>query len=847
MTTPPVDEAEQAAPAETGAGSAALGRYHPGLDGLRAVAMMVMLAYHSELPFARGAFLGLSQFFTLSGFLITSMLLRGHDRGGIDLKQFWQRRFQRLMPAALLCLAGIVVFGATVANREQAEELPGQVFAAATYWANWYFVITDKSYVNLFAAPSPVQHYWSLAVEEQFYLFMPVVMVLLLRRTRSARVLATVFAGGAVLSTGWMIFLYDAGAGLDRIYYGTDTRMAEMLVGALLAVVVTEIGERFTERARRTLGFVGVFAFALSAWGSATIPLADGPMWRGGMLAYSFVSCAVILGITSERGPLGAVLSWGPLPSVGRITYGLYLYHWPIFLWLTAERTGLDPWPLFAIRMGLTFGVAALSYNLIESPIRKGALDGIDGRIRVLAAPVMVVALVAGAFVATDRDAADPLATIRSDDRSLTPPLEPGDGVLDLLVIADDSDPDVVARLDELGEEDDTLSVVVADPFSCSELVEVEEGRTCANWVDTWPDLVEEHDPDLVLLYVEDWPLADLSRLAGPDADPTSVATEALDSGFDLLASQGAPILWAAPGANFAENLARAGQPLAVAMGSLEQDRTGVHHVLGSRLPIRGSLPDEEYVERAAAALIADASLYQRIERGDLTRVMILGDSQARSLGYGLERWAATSERALVWNAATEGCGLADEGIVEGSEGAQPVSERCRGAVRSWARQVEEFRPDVIVALTSVWDLLDRELPGWGGLRVPGDAEFDAYLVDEFTDAFDTWTAHGARVVWLSAPCSRFRPIPGQATQLPPGFDDERAAHLNDEILPALMAQRPDIERFELDDVLCPDGQFQDEIDGVSPVRVDGIHFSVDGSIWFAEEYGEELLRMGEG
>ncbi len=826
--------------------SAALGRYHPGLDGLRAVAMMVMLAYHSELPFARGAFLGLSQFFTLSGFLITSMLLRSHDRGGINLREFWRRRFERLMPAALLCLAGIVVFGATVANREQAQELPGQVFAAATYWANWFFVITDKSYVNLFAAPSPVQHYWSLAVEEQFYLFMPVAMLLLLRRTRSARVLGAVFAGGAILSTAWMVHLYDSGAGLDRIYYGTDTRMAEMLVGALLAVVVTEIGERFTERARRNLGALGLVAFAVSAWGSATIPLADGPIWRGGMLAYSFISCAVILGITSERGPLGAALSWGPLPSIGRITYGLYLYHWPIFLWLTAERTGLDPWPLFAVRLGLTFGVAALSYNLVELPIRRGALNGLHLRIRVLAAPLAVAVLVSGTVVATNRSVADPLATIRSDDTSLTPPIDPGDGVLDLLVIADDTDLEVVTHLEELGTQDDELSVAVAPPFTCTELVEVGERRTCANWVESWPTLVDEHDPDLTLLYANDWPAADLARLGGSDEDRVAVAAEALGAGFDLLTSRGAPILWAAPGGTFVENLARSGQPFAVAMGQLEQARVDLHHVLGGRLPVRSESVEDDYVERAAATLIADASLYQRTDRGHLPRVMILGDSQARSLGYGLERWAATTGRALVWNAATEGCGLADEGVVVGSVGARPIAERCRSATGSWEDQVDAFRPDVVIALTSVWDLQDRQLPTWDEARAPGDPAFDGYLLDEFTDAVDTWTAHGAHVVWMTAPCSRFQAVPGQAADLPPGFDDERAARLNEEILPLLVDRRPDIAVFELDDVLCPDGEYLKGIDGVSPIRVDGIHFSVDGSIWFAEKYGESLLKLGE-
>ncbi|MEO6629784.1 MAG: acyltransferase, partial [Aquihabitans sp.] len=336
----------------------AIGGYQPGLDGMRGAAMALVVAYHAQLGRVKGGFLGVSVFFTLSGFLITGLLLRSHDRGGIQLKTFWTNRFRRLMPAALVGLVLVVVFGATVATKQQADSLPGQAAAAAGYMANWFFIMTDQSYVNLFAAPSPVQHYWSLAVEEQFYLLMPLGFLLLLKRTRSWVVLASVFGGSALLSTLWMVRLYGDGSGLDRVYYGTDTRMAEVLTGSLLAVILTRTGRDIPAGARRAIGVIGLVAAVAALLLAMTVPYAPGPIWRGGMLGFSLLSCAIILAIVTRSGPVNLILSWGPFAVLGRLSYGVYLYHWPIFLWLTEARTGLSVWPLLALRVGVT-GVTA--------------------------------------------------------------------------------------------------------------------------------------------------------------------------------------------------------------------------------------------------------------------------------------------------------------------------------------------------------------------------------------------------------------------------------------------------------------------------------------------------------
>jgi peptidoglycan/LPS O-acetylase OafA/YrhL len=232
------------------------------------MAVAVVLAYHGQMPWVRGAFLGISQFFTLSGFLITSILLRTvREHGKIDLRRFWARRYRRLMPAAYITLAGTVVFGATVATEQQLDNLAGGIAAAAGQVANWYFVFTDQSYVALFSAPSPVQHFWSLAIEEQFYLLLPLLLVLMHRYSRSTRTATAVLAGGVVASTALMIVLFRAGASLDRLYYGTDTRAAELLVGALLATVLHARPFAPGPRARRLVIALSIVAFATVLWG----------------------------------------------------------------------------------------------------------------------------------------------------------------------------------------------------------------------------------------------------------------------------------------------------------------------------------------------------------------------------------------------------------------------------------------------------------------------------------------------------------------------------------------------------------------------------------------------------
>jgi peptidoglycan/LPS O-acetylase OafA/YrhL len=344
----------------------------PGIEGLRGLALLAVLLYHNGFSWAQGGFLGVSTFFTLSGFLITLLLIWEFSTSGrIGLRSFWSRRYRRLMPASLLCLAGVVVFGATVATPGQVASLRGDVIASLAYVANWRFIVTGQSYANLFQAPSPVLHFWSLAIEEQFYLVFPVVLVVAFKLSHgSRRVVFAVLSVASLLSLASMLFLFSHGHDVTRVYYGTGTRALELLLGALLAMVLAHPSGfvlRVPHWAWEVAGLVGAVVVGC-LW--VTTRQTDSWLYQGGLAGYAVMSCLLIVAAI-RRGPLRAALSIPVLRWLGGISYGAYLFHWPIFLWLTPARTGLGLWPLFGLRLAVTLGAAVASARLLETPVRQ--------------------------------------------------------------------------------------------------------------------------------------------------------------------------------------------------------------------------------------------------------------------------------------------------------------------------------------------------------------------------------------------------------------------------------------------------------------------------------------------
>src|SRR5215203_2049400 len=357
-------------------------RYMPGLDGLRAIAVLAVIAFHLNPAWAPGGLLGVGVFFTLSGYLITDLLLGQRSAtGSLELGQFWIRRARRLLPAVFLMIA-VVVAWVTLLDPSRLVALRGDVIAATFYVSNWWNIIREASYFARFGPPPPLEHLWSLAVEEQFYLIWPWFLWIVLRFTRKRPTLAgltltSITLVGAAVSAIAMWVIYQPGVDPTRVYEGTDTRAFGLLIGAALAMVWPSRRLRadlITVRGRIVLdgaGLVGLVVIGLLIWRTSQYsPF----LYHGGIVVLSVATAATVAAMVHPASLLGVAVGWTPLRWLGVRSYGIYLWHWPIIV-LTAP--GLDQKPslsLQAAQVAATIVVAALSWRFFEEPIRRGAI-----------------------------------------------------------------------------------------------------------------------------------------------------------------------------------------------------------------------------------------------------------------------------------------------------------------------------------------------------------------------------------------------------------------------------------------------------------------------------------------
>ena len=360
--------------------------YLPGLDGIRAVAVLAVLAYHLNFGWASGGLLGVQVFFVLSGYLITDLLVAEYRRhSGIRLGQFWLRRARRLLPALFVML--FVVLGwATLFDRAQLGALRSDLPSSIFYFSNWWFIFHHVPYFAKFGPPSPLGNLWSLSIEEQFYLVWPLLLLVGMRWIRSRRVLGLLTLALAALSAIEMGLLFSSlppGGDPTRVYDGTDTRAFALLIGAALAFGLprNRAFGPITPGARRLLnavGALGLLGIFLMFWQTNEYqPF----LYEGGMVLLAVLT-AMVIGVTVHPGSqLRWILGWDPLRWVGERSYAIYLWHYPVIVLTTP--LGAPPNLVRALlQSAATIGLAALSWRFVEDPVRHGALERVWHRLR---------------------------------------------------------------------------------------------------------------------------------------------------------------------------------------------------------------------------------------------------------------------------------------------------------------------------------------------------------------------------------------------------------------------------------------------------------------------------------
>ncbi len=546
----------------------------PALDGLRGAAVAAVVAFH--LGYLDGGYLGVDLFFTLSGFLITRLLIAEHQgTGRIALGSFLSRRARRLMPALLVMLAAVAVVTNFWGSTSDYAKVRGDSLATLAYVANWRSVLADNNYWALFSRPSPLQHTWSLAIEEQFYLLWPLVVLGVLagvvhwrskrnagtdpaeHRSSALTWLLGITLGIAALSAAAAALAPEGTSGVNRIYFGTDTRIASILFGAALAIVVARFGEVRPGRPRQALEVGALVAVGGLAVAWLQLSGTSGFLYDGGLALCGLAAALIIASLShSEPGVLAKGLSFRPLCYLGLISYGVYLWHWPVITTVTAGRVGFGGWELTVLRLALSLGLALLSYYLIEQPIRHGALTGWPARI---SAPVGFAAVAVLAVWATAGGVV-PLSDQPTGREALRVADDPVPAVKKastrLLLVGDSGAYAIGEAMGQAGSENDVEVVGRGTPacgvargdglgrYPTGEIVKDPPG--CRDWPTRWAKNLTEVQPDAVLLMMV--APGGVERKVGgrwvTDCNPTYDRwyQEELQTAFEVLGKKGARV-----------------------------------------------------------------------------------------------------------------------------------------------------------------------------------------------------------------------------------------------------------------------------------------------------------------
>ena len=853
----------------------------PALDGLRGVAVLIVVAYHAHFPWAAGGWMWMDMFFVLSGFLITTISIGEIGRSGtLRYGQFLLRRLRRLFPLLAVVVAAVVVWAWWGAPANELGAIRRDGLGSLFYVSNWVQIRAGVGYFAQFANPSPLTHTWSLAVEEQYYLIWPLLMIAAVaagqrftgsaaadrrshRAWRSAMRRIGLIAGlGAGLSALTAAALSLSGASSDRIYFGTDTRAQALLIGSGLAVVRWgrwrhADGPAPTDRPSLTVDLFGAgcaVALGLAAFADVETSI----IYRGGFTVVALAAAGLVSVAILPGSRVGAVFAVGPLRYVGRISYGIYLWHWPIFAVVNERRTGWSWGAVTVVRLVATLALSALTYVVVEEPFRR--------RIRwspwwaAVVAVVLAVALVAVTTGATASDA----ERFRADQtRNAAPPTTtPVPPVSRVLVVGDSFGSRVAAgwagtadaRVTDATFADcgpyRSVADLQADPSLAA------DRGVCGDWRTAWPAAIDAAHPDIVVIAVRSWlALSQDDAIRTVDfhydiAKPQNLMTDELNQVVDLVTSKGATVLLTtSPRTAFTPSEAGAVDLYDRVVPKLVTFRPGdvAELALGASCPPgctaaafglepspRGSVP-------SAAALGGFRTTVATTSRGrhvalvtdhraadQRPRVLLVGDSVGWSLGtywYGEATSPPADAPLRVWNRATYECEL-DSGPRIQTDGYVALSTKCATWEADWASYLDRFDPDLAVTMIGSWEVFDRRIDG-RRLRF-GTPEWDANMSVIIDRMITVLSSRGARVVLLTQPPARSPAITGTPKEWV-DLAEERFGHVND-LIRQVAARHPDVATvIDLASFVCPTSPCPETLQGVVP-RHDGIHYDPVGA-----------------
>ncbi|MFM9037909.1 MAG: acyltransferase family protein [Actinomycetota bacterium] len=762
--------------------------YVPGIDGLRALAVIAIFVFHLGVGLFPGAVFSVTLFFTLSGYLVTSLVLVEFATSGrLDLRRFWVRRFRRLMPAALFSIAAVGVCG--LLGVFEGSRLRGDLLWATGYASNWRSAAAPTGYSDLFTSEtSPLLHFWSLAIEEQFYILFPLLAWLLLR---NRRLMITVFSVITVASVVAAVLTSSR----NLAYYGTHARVAELTVGVLFAFLFP-VRKVWSTRASRRWSTAGSLALVVFIALLLTVHSTDDAVYKGALAAFAVIATLMIAAVSVD-GPMKRVFSWRPVVELGRISYPAYLVHWPVIVALDEDRLGFDGVPLQLVRVAVTLVLAVGIARLVEDPVRtrrvlRSRSRSIATMVSALTATVLIAILVPSTapMALAGLEAPEAVVDFESTQGSgSTPPTTPPPEVLVMgsqqrtyqqlsragldVSLDDASRPGCVPRAESQGE--------------CPSLDEL-----LSPFIDTPPAVIVIGVGAIERVVVRDSAAVLQSQSTEPPSSTVDPAVYEIDAAAALVEEMFS---------EFDDT-----PVIVVDYGPDDRLREALYDLdlrLDSMILIEGVA--ETNFESAFAQFLATVSDAR-------SRVMVIGDSTSFGLAQALHD-TASDRLDVVW-AGGRNCPLVEVERIQWWSDVDFAMDYCPTFDDTWKTMIIDFRPDLVVFIASVPEQSGQRYPNDPDWHFIGDEEYSTRHERVFSHLMDLVDEVGATFVMFDAPYIRTGALSGAAFA-----SDDRVDAWN-----ALMndwaSRWPRIERIGWASII----DRYESAEG--PLRVDGVHLS---------------------